>query len=77
MTTNVLNAKLEKLRIKTDYISLKSDIEAKYFTTSDFNKLTSKILVTKISEKGLVDKYSISSLVIKFRFKYKTSSINN
>ena len=77
MTTNVLNAKLEKLIIKTDYISLKSDIEAKYFTTSDFNKLTSKILVTKISEKGLVDKYSISSLVIKFRFKYKTSSINN
>ena len=33
-----------------------SDIETKYFTTSDYNKFTSEVLNAKIKEKRLVDK---------------------
>ena len=35
----------------------------KCFTTSDYNKLKSKILETKAKEKRLVDKSSISNLI--------------
>ena len=43
-----------------DYNTKISDTEAKYFTTSDYNKFTRKILETKIKEKRLVDKTDIS-----------------
>ena len=33
-----------------------SDIETKYFTTSDYNKFASEVLNAKIKEKRLVDK---------------------
>ena len=33
-----------------------SDMDAKYFSTSDHNKFMSEILNKKIKEKGLVDK---------------------
>ena len=32
----------------------------KYFTTSDYNKITSDILNAKVKEKGLVNKFGIS-----------------
>ena len=42
-----------------------SDIETKNFTNFDYNKFTSQIIETKIIEKRLVDKSSISNLVKK------------
>ena len=72
MITIVLNAKIGEVENKipdasglinkTDYNTEISDIEAKYFTT-DYNKVTSEILETKIKQKGFVDKSSISNLV--------------
>ena len=53
------------MKKKTDYVAKISDIETKYFTTSDYNKFMSEILNTKIKEKGLVNKSDISSLVKK------------
>ena len=43
---------------KTDYNAKLSDIEKKYFTICDYNKLTKEILDAKIKEKGLVDKFN-------------------
>ena len=40
-----------------------SDIETKYWTTSDYYKFEIKIFETKKKEKGLVDKSSSSYLV--------------
>ena len=40
-----------------------SESERKYFTTSDYNKFTSKILDTKINEKELVNKANISEFI--------------
>ena len=40
-----------------------SGSERKYFTTSDYNKFTSKILDTKINEKELVNKANISEFL--------------
>ena len=37
-----------------------SDIEAKYFITSDYNKFTGQKRDKKVKEKGLVDKRNIS-----------------
>ena len=55
-----------------------SDIETKFFTSFDYNKFTSQIIETKIIEKRLVDKSSISNLVKKKNwFKYKTCNISN
>ena len=48
---------------KTNYNSKISDIAKKYFTSSDYNKFTKKILDGKIIERGLVDKSDISNLV--------------
>ena len=39
---------------KTDYDAKISDIEVKYFTISDYNKFTSKILETKSKLKRIV-----------------------
>ena len=39
-----------------------SDIETKYFTTSDYNEFAGEILDAKIKEKVLVDKSNISYL---------------
>ena len=48
---------------KTDYDAKISDIEPKYFTTSDYNKFTVEILNAKITEKELVDKSDISGFI--------------
>ena len=58
MTTAVLNTKIEKVEnkiqnisglIKKTYYNAKiSDIEKKYFTSSDYDKLTKEILDPKI-----------------------------
>ena len=38
-------------------------MEKKYFTTSDYNKLTSEIIDIKIKEKGLFNKSNISNRI--------------
>ena len=48
---------------KTGYNTKILDTEAKSFTISDYNKFTRKILQTKIKEKRIVDKTSLSNLV--------------
>ena len=48
---------------KTDYNRKISDIEVKYFTTSDYNKFTNKILKKKVKESGLVDKPNIFGFI--------------
>ena len=73
MTATVLNTKIAELENKTadvsglvketDFNAELSDIKAKYFTTSDCNKLTSETIETKRKEKELFDKFNISSLV--------------
>ena len=61
---------------KMDYNTKVSDIEGKYFSTPDNNKFTRKIFETKIKEKGLVDKSSISNLLknsdLNTNFSYKS-----
>ena len=61
MTTSILNSKIAKVEDKISDVSglinkstcnaKISDTEAKYFTTSAFNKFASKILETKVKEK--------------------------
>ena len=70
MTTTVINTKIgevenkipgvKSLVKKLDYNAKISGIGAKYFTTPEYNRFTSEILETKIKEKRLVDKSSIS-----------------
>ena len=48
---------------KTNYNAKISGIEAKYFTTSGYNKFTKETLNAKIKEKGIVHKSNISNLV--------------
>ena len=56
---------LSGLLKKMDCNAKISDIETKFFTNFDYNKFTSQIIETKIIEKMLVDKSSISNLVKK------------
>ena len=73
VTTTILNIKISEIENKIPNISdlIKkedqhaeiSDIEEKYFTTSDYNKFTSEILDAKIKQKELVIKSDISNLV--------------
>ena len=51
---------------KTGYNTKILDTETKSFTISDYNKFTSEILQTKIKEKRIVDKTSLSNLVKNF-----------
>ena len=60
VTTAVLNAKTGKVENKIHDVS---DIEEKYFTTSDYNKFTNDIVNAKIKEKDLVNESNISNLV--------------
>ena len=66
LTTTILNTKISEIENKipniSDYAEI-SDIEGKYFTTSDYNKFTSEILDAKIKQKELVNKSDISNLV--------------
>ena len=72
MTTAVLNTKISEVEnkipdvnglVKKRYYNRKTlGTDAKYFTTSNYNKFTSEMIETKI-EKGLVDKYNILNLV--------------
>ena len=48
---------------KTDYDAKTTEIEGKYFTTSDYNNFTSDILDAKIKQKELVNISNISNLV--------------
>ena len=73
VTTTILNTKISEIENKIPNISDLtkkedqhgeiSDIEGKYFTTSDYNKFTSETLDTKIKQKELVNKSDISNLV--------------
>ena len=66
MTTTVLNTKIKEVENKmpvlsdlvkkTDYGAKKSEIEGKYFTTSDYNNFTSDILEAKTKQKELANK---------------------
>ena len=48
---------------KTDYDGKILDIEAKYFTTADYNKFTSPTLDAKIKRERLVDKSAIAGFI--------------
>ena len=48
---------------KTYHDTKLSQIEGKYLTNSDYNKITSDILQAKIKQKELVNKYNILNLV--------------
>ena len=53
---------------KTDYNAKISDMEGKYFTTSDYNKPTGEILDVKVKQKNLAtnsDRNTVSVLVNK------------
>ena len=73
MTVSLLNTKIGELENKifdvsslvkkTDSNNKMSDIEKKYFNADDYSKFTKEILGSKIKEKELVDKFSISNLV--------------
>ena len=52
---------IDLVKKKTDYDTKISDIETKYFNTSDYNKFMSEILDTKMKEKRLVNKSNISN----------------
>ena len=64
-TTTVLNTVENIILVgdlvnKTNYDAKISDTEAKYFTTSDYNKSMNEMLDKKIKEKKLIDKSDIS-----------------
>ena len=71
VTTGFLNPKFAEVDNKTrdvsglvkkiDYDAKISDIQKKYFTTADYNKLTSETLDAKIKQKELMNKTDISS----------------
>ena len=61
----VVNKISDVRRLVKNYNANISDIEKKYFSTSDQNKFTKEMLDTKMREKELVDKSDISNLVKK------------
>ena len=79
MTITVLNTKISEaenkisnvsgLVKKSDYDTKVTDIEGKYFTTSDYNKFKSDIRDAKIKQEWLVNKFHIFNHV-------KDSNIN-
>ena len=87
MTTTVLSTKIGEVENKIPEVSCLvkkanydneiSDIEAKYFTTSNDRKFRSEILETKIKEIRLVDKPSISNLLKKLYLNKKIYNISN
>ena len=87
MTTTVLSTKIGEVENKIPEVSCLvkkanynneiSDIEAKYFTTSNDRKFRSEILETKIKETRLVDKPSISNLLKKLYLNKKIYNISN
>ena len=54
-----------------------SDIEPKYFITSDYNKFTRDIFNARIKEKGLVDKSAAARLINNTDLNKKSSGISN
>ena len=87
MTTTVLSTKIGEVENKIPEVSCLvkkanynneiSEIEAKYFTTSNDRKFRSEILETKIKETRLVDKPSISNLLKKLYLNKKIYNISN
>ena len=87
MTTTVLSTKIGEVENKIPEVSCLvkkanydneiSDIEAKYFTTSNDRKFRSEILETKIKETRLVDKPTISNLLKKLYLNKKIYNISN
>ena len=70
MTTNVLNTKTENkipdfsgLVKMADYIAKISDIDKKYFTTSDYNKFTSKVVDEKVRQANLATNIDFSTVL--------------
>ena len=86
MTTTVLSTKIGEVENKIPEVSCLvkkanynneiSEIEAKYFTTSNDRKFRSEILETKIKETRLVDKPSISNLLRKLYLNNKIYNIS-
>ena len=76
MTTGVLTTKIGEadnkipdvsgLIKKTDCNTKISDIERKYFPTSDYNKFMNDILDAKIKQKKMVNESNITDLVKNF-----------
>ena len=65
---NISEAEIKLLNVsslvkKLDFDAKISDIEGKYFTTSDYNKLTGGTLDSKIKQKELVNKFDIFNLL--------------
>ena len=88
MTTNILNTKIGEfenkipdvrgLVKKTDYITKISDIGKKYFTTSNYNTFTSKIINEKIKQANLttnIDFNTVSQRAIKNEEKIENLNI--
>ena len=85
MTTTVLSTKIGEVENKIPEVSCLvkkanynneiSEIEAKYFTTSNDRKFRSEILETKIKETRLVDKPSISNLLKKLYLNKKFTTL--
>ena len=59
---------------KTNHAAKLSDIESKYFTTSDYNKLTSNILDTNVIKK-LVNESDISGFINNFDLDKKRAAL--
>ena len=60
---------------KTDYDAKILDIDCKYFTAADLNKLTSQKLDAKIKQKELVSKSDISDLVQNADLDYEIATL--
>ena len=67
--------KLSGLVDKTDYDTKISEIEGKYFATTEHNKIASDILDVKIKQKELVNKSDISNLVANSDLKTKLTAL--
>ena len=67
MTTSVFNTKTENnfsgLVKKADYFTKILDIDKKYFTTSDYNKFTSKVVDEKVRQANLATNIDFSTVL--------------
>ena len=91
MTSTVLDAKIKEVDNQTNYPGLVkktdydakiseikaklSDIEGKYFTSSDYNKFASDIIDANIKQKELVKKSDISDFVKNFDLSKKLATL--
>ena len=60
---------------KRDYNGKQSDIEAKQFNTSNYNKFTGEILNKKIKQKGIADRSNISGFIDNSNLEKKIATV--